>query len=449
MKALKQLFQQAWAAVSNPGHEERVAAILDAIRRELPAKKANFNLEEMLEPIDCTDKDVKVATQCYYEKLLKRYWSAGVLGENHQKALAFAARKLDISAEAVSKMNLNAALTYFGAKLGSVLEDGVVTDEEFDELSRVAATVDLSVPALVRRHVAAQSIHLLRGLFAKAVSTGVLSPATWDNLTSSATRLGLSQRDFMLASRPLAQSFAEHVLADAKSDGVISQQEHKYLRWLMESFEFPLDFNRYVNEQIELVRERARIASGNLEALSVPDGINLEAGELLFALRRSTLRIAKRRKTGLDWHDHEGLLFLTDNRLLFDSPTKAMRVSYRSLISWSASDNSIQLSVVNKPEMIFTWPMQPEPLLAEKFTALVRLHNQSLQRVVEGTVDRHIPRNVRQRVWQKYGGKCADCGATDYLEFDHIVPVAKGGSNSDQNIQLLCRKCNLSKSDLI
>jgi 5-methylcytosine-specific restriction endonuclease McrA len=52
-------------------------------------------------------------------------------------------------------------------------------------------------------------------------------------------------------------------------------------------------------------------------------------------------------------------------------------------------------------------------------------------------------------VWQRYGGQCAECSATDYLEFDHIIPHAKGGGNGDNNIQLLCRKCNLKKSDHI
>lgn len=30
---------------------------------------------------------------------------------------------------------------------------------------------------------------------------------------------------------------------------------------------------------------------------------------------------------------------------------------------------------------------------------------------------------------------------------DHIIPVSRGGRNVDENIQLLCRRCNISKSD--
>jgi 5-methylcytosine-specific restriction endonuclease McrA len=83
------------------------------------------------------------------------------------------------------------------------------------------------------------------------------------------------------------------------------------------------------------------------------------------------------------------------------------------------------------------------------FRKAVALSNQTATRSGDGEPSRHISREVRQRVWQRYGGQCVDCGAREYLEFDHIIPVAKGGSNADANIQLLCRRCNLKKSDHI
>lgn len=58
-----------------------------------------------------------------------------------------------------------------------------------------------------------------------------------------------------------------------------------------------------------------------------------------------------------------------------------------------------------------------------------------------------ILEEVRHEVWRRDKGRCAQCGSVRDLEFDHIVPVSRGGSNSARNIQLLCEPCNRRKSD--
>jgi hypothetical protein len=63
----------------------------------------------------------------------------------------------------------------------------------------------------------------------------------------------------------------------------------------------------------------------------------------------------------------------------------------------------------------------------------------------EGSRRERIPDSVRVFVWQRDQGKCVKCGNTSRLEFDHIIPIAKGGSNTERNIQLLCETCNRSK----
>ena len=60
-----------------------------------------------------------------------------------------------------------------------------------------------------------------------------------------------------------------------------------------------------------------------------------------------------------------------------------------------------------------------------------------------------IPRDIRNQVWRRDDGKCVDCGCNKNLEFDHIIPVSKGGANTYRNIQLLCEKCNRKKSNKI
>ncbi len=60
-----------------------------------------------------------------------------------------------------------------------------------------------------------------------------------------------------------------------------------------------------------------------------------------------------------------------------------------------------------------------------------------------------IPGEVRAFVWERDAGRCVQCGSEDELQFDHVIPVAKGGGSSIDNIQILCGDCNRQKSDSI
>lgn len=56
-----------------------------------------------------------------------------------------------------------------------------------------------------------------------------------------------------------------------------------------------------------------------------------------------------------------------------------------------------------------------------------------------------ISDDVKMFVWQRDGGRCVKCGSSANLEFDHVIPLAMGGSNTARNLQLLCGDCNRAK----
>ena len=58
---------------------------------------------------------------------------------------------------------------------------------------------------------------------------------------------------------------------------------------------------------------------------------------------------------------------------------------------------------------------------------------------------RAIPQEVKIAVSVRDQGKCVQCGSTDDLHFDHKIPWSRGGTNTVNNIQLLCGTCNRRK----
>ena len=60
---------------------------------------------------------------------------------------------------------------------------------------------------------------------------------------------------------------------------------------------------------------------------------------------------------------------------------------------------------------------------------------------------RYIDNKNKNHILNKYKHKCNLCGSKDRLEFDHIIPVSKGGKSTADNLQILCKSCNIKKSN--
>lgn len=118
------------------------------------------------------------------------------------------------------------------------------------------------------------------------------------------------------------------------------------------------------------------------------------------------------------------------------------------ITDWRVTELPIKLTYEEAKAEWLKYPFG-NPKSAEKygyFPYLLRNLEKIKEHPPKKLSPRYIPPEVRIKVWYRDGGKCKRCGVNEDLEFDHIIPVAKGGSNTDKNVELLCKSCNRKKS---
>lgn len=84
---------------------------------------------------------------------------------------------------------------------------------------------------------------------------------------------------------------------------------------------------------------------------------------------------------------------------------------------------------------------------AGREAAIRRRH---VRRVREKDNGGKLSKGIRSMLLMQQGFLCANCKilvSTKNCHLDHIYPLSKGGMNTDGNIQILCKTCNLLKRD--
>lgn len=77
-------------------------------------------------------------------------------------------------------------------------------------------------------------------------------------------------------------------------------------------------------------------------------------------------------------------------------------------------------------------------------------HNRNSRAARKKAAGKHTAEDI-SALLQRQDGRCAACGVgmQDDYHIDHIIPIARGGTNFVGNLQVLCPPCNLTKRTML
>ena len=435
MAKLVELIKSASASLLDPNRQQRIESLVREVEALISKERGNFNFEHAAESLGMERRDDKAVSGLVYERALRKTWRDLVITKRERGALNWLSEALRLDPGDVRRIETRVGREHFEQYFAKAIADGEIDKQEAQTLSGIAASMGTDLRTLVHQYFSKEAAGLLRGLFLAAIEDGHLDDAEWSRLIRAAEALGLNEHDLVQSVRPQAHDFIERVLAEAKADEQITDDEHSYLVRLIDWLKPSDKVSRYVRGEIDELRLLTQIRRGQLPSLTEV-GVMLRGGEI--AHFEGPVRFIQTRNLarGPRVDEHTGTLIITDARLIFASSTAPFDMSLRRVLQVSRQRNGFELQASRRASGLYVFPDSRFPVAI--FEAAVMRANQTLLALTEGLPTRHIPRDVRQRVWQKYGGRCADCGANDYLEYDHIIPVAKGEAAAMARITCNC-----------
>lgn len=278
-------------------------------------------------------------------------------------------------------------------------------------------------------------------LLIDALADGYFTGSKMKMLQHFCSAHSLDLNEALKASELQIAKFFRFTLANIVADGIVDCKEQAYMDSLCTFFHPPAQLINEIKSTIQRVNQIAKISQGQVTAIRT-NAIITKNSEIVW-LHHTNVFLKHGKNERLS-----GDLFVTNERIIYKS-TKSFEVSISNIISVDSSSNTVYIAAKTRKGS-GDFIIGPEAKLVEAYInqSVKRFHRQLDLKQKSGST-RHIQQSVKNIVWDRCQGKCVQCNSEQYIEFDHIIPFSKGGSNSENNIQILCRRCNLAKSDKI
>ncbi|WP_228809843.1 TerD family protein [Nocardia farcinica] len=260
----------------------------------------------------------------------------------------------------------------------------------------------------------------------------------WEHLWASLRYQRIDEERGRAALRDLGLSYVERLVTFAFADGEIEQAE-------FEMFEHALVELRLGGPLVEDLRKRVhrgrtlcRLREGDLPVIRTPD-LHLDSEEKVHL----DLPATQVRTLARGPRHTEGRLIASNKKLRFVGTGAGVELPWTRVVSVRVAEGAVVIAATSARGGA-TFLVGDPDYVAAALEGALRVAKRLV--LTPGQRDsRSISQEIKAEVWQRDGGRCVECGSGHYLEFDHIIPLSRGGATSAANLQILCRACNRRK----
>lgn len=355
---------------------------------------------------------------------------------------------LRLDDETTTSLEYRVGLAIYRKRFRDAVADGELTQDQQDQLEATRNYFTLHKRD-VKRAISKQALAYYSFLLADALRDEVMTEKEMARLAAVARQFGLTSKQLQSISVPNKKEILKTALAAIKVQGEIRSRDREYIEKLVEFLNADKKLLEACMKDLDLYERIFAIQAGDLP-IQESHGLILDQAEKL----HYTIPVSYESTSGGRRKTQSGTLYVGSFKLRFIGLKRSIEMRYRNLLQ-------VAFELQKRPKMTVTAASGPGGIFRLQETrdpgALIELQEaiQFLIRKAKGLVvdrerdTRHITADIRSEVWYRDGGRCVMCGATEYLEFDHVIPRSKGGATSADNLQILCRKCNSEKSDSI
>ncbi|WP_433714555.1 TerD family protein [Nocardia sp. CA-084685] len=262
--------------------------------------------------------------------------------------------------------------------------------------------------------------------------------AEWDALWASLRYQRIDEGLGRAALRDVALTYVERLVAFAFADGEIEQREFEAFEYTIEELALSGPLVEDLRRRMYRGRTLSRLRGGDLPVVRTP-GLHLDPEEKVHV----DLPAVHVRQLAKGPKLTDGRLIASNKKLRFVGTDTGTELPWNRVVSVHVEQRWVVVAATSSRGGA-TFDVEDPDYVAAALEGALRVAKRLV--LTPGQRDtRSIPQEVKAEVWQRDGGKCVECGDGHYLEFDHIIPLSRGGATSATNLQILCRACNRAK----